>query len=185
MARLDLLSRPRRNRKSAAIRDAVRETWLGPEHFIYPLFIHEGLEDIPIGSMPGRARLSPAGLLREVERAMEHGIRSLVLFPAIDESLKSSEGAEAHNEAGLIPRTISALKQRWPELVVVTSPITITKPVLTAVSQATRPVGSCSSTASRNASLIWSHILSGCPSVTDSDVNSKRGAVIKVVLMII
>jgi porphobilinogen synthase len=120
MTRLDLPARPRRNRKSAAIRDAVRETWLGPEHFIYPLFIHEGAADIPIKSMPGRARLSPEGLLREVDRALGLGLRSVVLFPAIAEALKSRDGAEAHNDEGLIPRTIRALKQRWPELVVVT-----------------------------------------------------------------
>jgi porphobilinogen synthase len=120
MARLDLPARPRRNRKSAAIRDAIRETWLGPEHFIYPLFIHEGREDIPITSMPGQARLSPEGLLREVDRALGLGIRSVVLFPAVDEALKSSEGVEAYNDEGQIPRTIRALKARWPELVVVT-----------------------------------------------------------------
>jgi porphobilinogen synthase len=120
MARLDLISRPRRNRKSAAIRDAVRETWLGPEHFIYPLFIHEGGEDIDITSMPGKRRLSPEGLLAEVGRAVELGIRSVVLFPAIDEDLKTADGRESFNPKGLIPRTIAALKQRWPELVVVT-----------------------------------------------------------------
>jgi porphobilinogen synthase len=120
MTRLDLPARPRRNRKSAGIRDAVRETWLGPEHFIYPLFIHEGSDDIAIGSMPGCSRLSPAGLVREVGRAVELGIRSVVLFPAIDEALKSSTGAESHNDAGLIPRSIRDLKQRWPELMVVT-----------------------------------------------------------------
>lgn len=120
MVRLDLSARPRRNRKSAAIRDAVRETWLGPEHFIYPLFIHEGRDDIAISSMPGRARLSPEGLLREVERAVGVGIRAVVLFPAVAESLKTQDGREAYNDAGLIPRTIRALKQRWPELMVVT-----------------------------------------------------------------
>ena len=120
MARLDLPARPRRNRKSAAIRDAVRETWLGPEHFIYPLFLHEGAADIPITSMPGQARLSPEGLLREVDRALGLGIRSIVLFPAVDEVLKTPDGAESYNDEGLIPRTIRALKARWPELVVVT-----------------------------------------------------------------
>jgi porphobilinogen synthase len=120
MVRLDLSARPRRNRKSAAIRDAVRETWLGPEHFIYPLFIHEGAEDIPISSMPGRARLSPEGLLREVERAIAVGIRAVVLFPAIAESLKTQDGREAYNDAGLIPRTIRALEQRFAELTIVT-----------------------------------------------------------------
>jgi porphobilinogen synthase len=120
MARLDLPARPRRNRKSASIRDAVRETWLGPEHFIYPLFIHEGGADIPISSMPGRARLSPSGLLREVERAVTLGIRAVVMFPAVPDSHKTQDGREAYNDAGLIPRTIRELKQRWPELMVVT-----------------------------------------------------------------
>ena len=120
MPRLDLPSRPRRNRKSSAIRDAVRETWLGPEHFIYPLFIHEGGEDVAITSMPGRARLSPDGVLREVERALSLDLRAVVLFPAVDESLKTADGREAHNDEGLVPRTIRGLKQRWPELVVVT-----------------------------------------------------------------
>lgn len=120
MARLDLTARPRRNRKSPAIRDAVRETWLAPQHFIYPLFIHERSDDVPITSMPGRARLSPAGLLREVERSLALGVRSVVLFPAVDEALKTPDGVEAYNDEGQIPRTIRALKQRWPELVVVT-----------------------------------------------------------------
>ena len=53
--------RPRRNRKSAVIRDFHRETWLGPQHFIYPLFIHAGAEDVAISSMPGCFRLSPQG----------------------------------------------------------------------------------------------------------------------------
>ncbi|WP_255215954.1 porphobilinogen synthase [Pseudenhygromyxa sp. WMMC2535] len=115
-----MLSRPRRNRKSAAIRDAIRETWLGPEHFVYPLFIHEGGEDLEIKSMPGKRRLSPEGVLAEVGKAVELGIRSVVLFPAIDESLKTSAGDESHNPEGLVPRTIAALKARWPELSMVT-----------------------------------------------------------------
>ncbi len=117
---IDQLVRPRRNRKHPAVRDFVRETWLGPEHFIYPVFLHDRPDDVAIASMPGRARLSPEGLLREVERALSVGIRSVVLFPAVDESLKTSDGRESHNPEGLIPRTIKALHQRWPELVIVT-----------------------------------------------------------------
>ena len=120
MSRLELPERPRRNRKSPVIRDAVRETWLGPEHFIYPLFLHGGSEDIPITSMPGQSRLSPEGLLKEVERALKLDIRSVVLFPAIPEELKTPKGEESYNDDGLIPSTIRALKQRWPELAVVT-----------------------------------------------------------------
>ncbi len=112
--------RPRRNRKHPAIRAMVREAHVGPEHFVYPLFIHAGEADIPIGAMPGCSRLSPAGLLREVEAARAVGVHSFALFPAVAESLKTPDGREAHNPDGLIPRTLKALKDRWPDVVIVT-----------------------------------------------------------------
>ncbi|MCB9718172.1 MAG: porphobilinogen synthase [Myxococcales bacterium] len=115
-----LPERPRRNRKSAAIRDAVRETSLGPEHFIYPLFIHEDAGDVPIGAMPGCARLGPEGLLAEVGRAWEVGVRMIALFPAVADGLKDPTGRESFNDDGLIPRTVRTLKDRWPELMIVT-----------------------------------------------------------------
>ncbi len=71
---------------------------------------------------------------------------------------------------------------KFTKAVVVISPRHMTKPVLIAVSQATRAMGSWAMMASNTASLIWSHILSGCPSVTDSEVKSRLGAVIKVVI---
>lgn len=118
--RLPLPERPRRNRKSAAIRDAVRETVVGPEHFIYPLFVHEDEGDVPIGAMPGCSRYGRKGLMAEVERAWNVGVRMLALFPAIDDSLKDSTGTESYNDSGLIPRTIGAVKERWPDLMIVT-----------------------------------------------------------------
>lgn len=120
MTRLQLRSRPRRNRKDPLVRAFHSEAQIGAQHLIYPLFIHEGERDAPISAMPGCARLSPAGLLREVERARAVGIGAVVLFPAIADALKSSDGREAHNSAGLVPRSIRALKERWPELVIVT-----------------------------------------------------------------
>jgi porphobilinogen synthase len=119
---LDLLSRPRRNRKSAAIRSFHRETWLSPGHFIYPLFVHDrdGVGDVPIASMPGCARLSPDGLMREVDAARADGISSVVLFPAVDEARKNSTGDEAWNPEGLVPTLVRRLKQAHPDLVVVT-----------------------------------------------------------------
>ncbi len=118
--RLLLRPRPRRNRKSAAIRQAVRETTVGPEHFIYPLFVHEGDEAIPIGAMPGCFRHSQASLLQEVERAHAVGVRMVALFPAVDESKKDSTGTESYNDDGLVPRTVRAVKERWPEIMIVT-----------------------------------------------------------------
>ena len=118
--RLSLRERPRRNRKSAAIRDAVRETAIGPERFILPLFVHEGDAAIPIGSMPGCARHSRQSLLEEVERAVAVGVRMVALFPAVNDSLKDRTGTASYDPDGLVPRTIAALKERWPELVIVT-----------------------------------------------------------------
>jgi porphobilinogen synthase len=118
--RLSLRPRPRRNRKSEAIRAACRETTIGPQHFVYPLFVHEHAGDVPIASMPGCARLSPASLLAEVERARAVGVKMIALFPAIDESLKDPHGRESYNPDGLVPRSVAAIKSRWPDVMVVT-----------------------------------------------------------------
>ncbi len=118
--RLSLRERPRRNRKSAAIRSAVCETSLGPERLLLPLFVHEGDAPVPIGSMPGCARHSRASLLQEVERAWAVGVRMVALFPAIADALKDPRGTGSYDPDGLVPRTIAALKERWPELVIVT-----------------------------------------------------------------
>ncbi|MSP91796.1 MAG: porphobilinogen synthase [Myxococcales bacterium] len=117
---LDLPIRPRRNRKSALVRAFVREAELAPDRFILPVFLHSGRGCVPIPSMPGCERLDLDGLLREAEGALHDGVRAIVVFPAVAEELKTSDGAEAWNEDGLVPRAIRALKQRFPDLAVVT-----------------------------------------------------------------
>jgi len=117
---LDLRERPRRNRKSAAIRAACRETHLGPENFIYPLFVHGGDDDQPITSMPGCKRLSVPGLMAELEQAVDVGVGMVALFPKIPDELKNSTGDESYNPAGLIPEVLERVKDRWPELMLVT-----------------------------------------------------------------
>jgi porphobilinogen synthase len=117
---LHLPSRPRRNRKSAAIRAFHSETTLGAQHFVYPLFVHDKDAVEPIGAMPGCARLGPDALLAEVAAARAVGVNSVILFPAIAEALKSSTGDEAWNPEGLIPRLIRQLKREFPDLVVMT-----------------------------------------------------------------
>ena len=112
--------RPRRNRKSPAVRAFARETELTADRFVLPLFLHAGAEDVPVASMPGCSRLSADGLLREVEGALSEGISSVVLFPAEPESNKTPRGEEAWNDDGLVQRSTRALKQRFPELTVVT-----------------------------------------------------------------
>ena len=112
--------RPRRNRRSPAIRSMVRETSLTPADFILPLFLHEDAVDTPIASMPGVTRWSLDGLLREAGEAHALGVPAIVLFPKIDESLKSPLAEECHNDAGLVPRAIRALKAAHPTLCVIT-----------------------------------------------------------------
>ncbi|XP_073063756.1 delta-aminolevulinic acid dehydratase, chloroplastic-like [Primulina eburnea] len=118
---LPLRRRPRRNRRSPALRAAFQETSLSPANLVYPLFIHEGEENTPIGAMPGCYRLGwRHGLVEEVAKAQDVGVNSILLFPKVPDALKSSSGGEAYNENGLVPRTIRLLKDKYPDLVVYT-----------------------------------------------------------------
>jgi porphobilinogen synthase len=112
--------RPRRNRRTPALRGLVRETTLRPEDFIYPLFIQEGDSDEEIASMPGCTRWSLSGLLGEIAAAVAVGVRAVVLFPKIHDSLKTPNAEESHNPAGLVPRAIRAIKAAFPEIAVIT-----------------------------------------------------------------
>jgi porphobilinogen synthase len=117
---MQLRQRPRRNRRTAAIRAFHSETWLAPQHFILPLFIHAGSGREPIGSMPGCERLGLGELVDEAKAAWSEGIRAIVLFPKVAEELKTSDGAEAFNAQGLVPDAIRKLKAALPDLTVVT-----------------------------------------------------------------
>ena len=112
--------RPRRLRRTDAIRQMVSENKLHPEDFIYPLFVHEKEVKEEISAMPGIFRWGIDGLIDEVRRAWELGIRCIVLFPKIDDSLKTEDGAECFNEAGLIPKIIRKLKQEIPQMAIMT-----------------------------------------------------------------
>jgi len=112
--------RPRRNRRTPAIRNLVRETTLSPADFILPVFLHEDAEDTPIASMPGVTRWSLEGLVKEVGEAHALGINAVVLFPKIEEALKTRTAEECYNDDGLVPRAIQALKEAYPSLCVIT-----------------------------------------------------------------
>ena len=120
MFTLPLMNRPRRNRRTPAIRSMVREITLSPADFILPLFFHEDAEDTPIASMPGVTRWSLVSLVREAGEAHALGIPAIVLFPKIEDSLKTSLAEESYNDAGLVPRAIRALKAAHPSLCVIT-----------------------------------------------------------------
>lgn len=117
---MNLPIRPRRNRQSPAIRALVRETTLSADNLVQPLFIQEGSGDTPIDSMPGCTRWSLDGALTEIERCMKVGVNAFVLFPKIDDALKSPTAAECSNDTGLVPRAIRAIKSRFPSACVIT-----------------------------------------------------------------
>ena len=117
---MELTYRPRRLRRTPALRSMVRENVLQPSDFIYPLFVHEGADVQPIGAMPGAFRWSLDQLSAEVKRAWDLGIRCVVLFPKVSETLKTENGAECFNPDGLIPRAIRQLKRDLPEMAIMT-----------------------------------------------------------------
>jgi porphobilinogen synthase len=116
-----MLSRPRRNRKNQALRDLVSENHLSPKDLIAPLFVKEGTgEKEAIASMPGQYRFSVSDLLDECGRLLELGIPCVSLFPALSDELKDKTATESYNSEGLFPRAIMAVKEKYPELLVMT-----------------------------------------------------------------
>lgn len=116
---LDQPSRPRRNRRTPAIRALVRETTLTPSDLIYPVFVQDGPTE-PIASMPGQHRLSCDDLVKEAQRAQSLGIPGMVLFPKVPDDQKTVTGEHAYDPDGLAQRAIATVKQAVPELCVIT-----------------------------------------------------------------
>jgi porphobilinogen synthase len=111
----------RRMRKDAFSRAMMQENIITPADLIYPVFIQEGQNlRTPVGSLPGVERLSIDQLLHVAEDTVALGIPVLALFPVIDVALKTPDGIEAINPDGLVPRAVAALKQRFPELGILT-----------------------------------------------------------------
>jgi porphobilinogen synthase len=114
-------TRLRRLRYSNFLRSLTAETALTANHLIYPVFIMEGKNTRQaIHSMPGIERISVDILLQEAEQSLQLGIPAVILFPVIDASKKSLDAAEAYNENGLVQRAVKAVKERFPELGVIT-----------------------------------------------------------------
>lgn len=118
---LDLLQRPRRLRRTAALRALVEETVLRPADFIAPLFVVDGKpRPEEIKSMPGVFRLNIADLVKECRALHKLGVPAVALFPKLDAKLKDDEGTQALNEESLVLRAVRAVKRAVPDLAVVT-----------------------------------------------------------------
>jgi porphobilinogen synthase len=119
IAHLDLPRRPRRLRRTAAIRGLVRETRLSPEMFIYPLFAVPG-EGVrrEVGSMPGVFQLSVDEIVKEARGAWEDGVPGVLLF-GLPEA-KDPSGSAAYDPEGPVQLAVMALRREIPEMLVVT-----------------------------------------------------------------
>lgn len=113
--------RGRRLRVSAAIRDMVAEHHLKPADFIAPIFIMEGKdkkEAIP--SMPDYYRYTLDRVMGEIDELKELGIRSLLLFVKVPDNKKDNKGTEALNPEGLMQKSVRAIKEQYPDMLVMT-----------------------------------------------------------------
>ena len=108
--------RPRRNRRTPAIRGMVRETRLHTDQLIQPLFLVDGRDTKEeIESMPGQHRWSRDLIVEEIESCMEVGIRSFAIFPAIEEDLKDKSASYSHATGNFYLKTIRSIKEIFPE----------------------------------------------------------------------
>ena len=118
---MNLQKRPRRNRTTGAIRAMVRETALPVEKLINPIFLLDGSgHKIEVESMPGIYRYSIDQALNEVREGLNLGLSNVILFPAVEESLKNSTATYSHSPDNFYLKAISEIKSKFPEVTIVT-----------------------------------------------------------------
>lgn len=112
------IARPRRLRRTPALRRLVRETTLSAGNLIAPLFVRHGKNiSKPIGSMPGQSQLSVDLVVREVETLAKVGVPAVLLFGI--PSRKDLLGSENYDPEGIVPQTIRAIKAAVPDMLVI------------------------------------------------------------------
>jgi porphobilinogen synthase len=114
---LDLVTRPRRNRKAEWARRMVRENVLTTDDLIWPIFVVDGHNTrTPVASMPGVDRLTVDQAVRDAERAAKLDIPCIALFPYTEPSLRDEQGSEALNPDNLVCQSVRAIKKEFPDL---------------------------------------------------------------------
>jgi len=114
---LDLVMRPRRNRKAEWARRLVRENVLTTDDLIWPLFVVDGHNKrAAVASMPGVDRLSVDQAVRDAGRAVKLNIPCIALFPYTEPSLRDEQGSEALNPNNLVCQSVRAIKKEFPDL---------------------------------------------------------------------
>jgi porphobilinogen synthase len=114
-----LVHRPRRLRRTPALRDLVRETHLSAHDFILPLFVNEKISSRrPIGSMPGVEQLAPDDIAGEAAKACAAGLQAVLLFGIPKE--KDEQASGAYPEKGVVQEAVRVIKKECPDLLVIT-----------------------------------------------------------------
>ena len=115
------LRRPRRNRKSSAIRAMVEETTLSINDFIYPIFLIEGTgKKEKIDSMPGIYRYSLDLMLKEIQECTDLGIKGFCVFPSLGDDKKDKYASEGYNKDSLYNKSLQKIKEQFPSIVLMT-----------------------------------------------------------------
>ena len=118
---INLPLRPRRNRKSEAVRNMVAENHLHLSDLIFPMFVIPGEnQKIAINSMPGIFRYSLDLLLDEIGECKKLGLSAFALFPALPDSIKDKLATESTNEQGLYLEAIRSIKSKYPDVILMT-----------------------------------------------------------------
>jgi porphobilinogen synthase len=113
--------RPRRNRKSEAVRAMVEETKVTTDDLIFPLFLLDGKnQKVEVASMPGIFRLSTDLMLKEVEECLSLGIRAFDIFPAVEDQYKDKFATRSYDESFFYLRALKEIKKRFPEACIMT-----------------------------------------------------------------
>lgn len=113
--------RPRRNRKSEAVRNLVRETQVTTNDFIYPLFLLEDAKaKVPVTSMPGINRLGLIPMLKEIEECMKLGVKAFDIFPVVDEKHKDKMATKSYQADFFYLKALKEIKQKFPEACIMT-----------------------------------------------------------------
>lgn len=115
------ISRPRRNRKSEAIRSMVEETTVTTNNLIFPLFLIEGTnKKTEVASMPGIFRLSTDLMLKEIEQCLKLGIRAFDVFPAVEDTHKDKTATRSYDSNFFYLKALREIKKQFPEACIMT-----------------------------------------------------------------
>jgi porphobilinogen synthase len=116
-----LIRRPRRNRKSEAIRSLIEETKVTTDDLLFPLFLIEGSnKKVEVASMPGIFRLSSDLMLKEIEACLNLGIKAFDIFPAVEDQYKDKTATKSYDPNFFYLKALREIKKQFPEACIMT-----------------------------------------------------------------